>query len=78
MSRSVTVAGDRSPATTDRLTRYYNKIEETDVDQSTTSRENAPVLRTFRGRKRDTTHFDKHRLTKGLMRSHVSFFDFST
>ncbi|CAF0895311.1 unnamed protein product [Rotaria sp. Silwood1] len=73
LSRSITVAGDRSPSTTnDRLMRHYNKVEETDIDQSTTTKESAHKLRTFRGRKRDTTHFDKSRLTKGLMRSHIS------
>ncbi|CAF4887936.1 unnamed protein product, partial [Rotaria socialis] len=72
LSRSITVAGDRSPVTTDRLTRFYNKLEETDIDQSTTNKESGPILRTFRGRKRDTAHFDKSRLAKGLMQSHIS------
>ncbi|CAF0992403.1 unnamed protein product [Rotaria sordida] len=72
LSRSITVAGDRSPSTNDRLTRHYNRLEETDIDQSTTTKEGAHKLRTFRGRKRDTAHFDKSRLTKGLMRSHIS------
>ena len=49
---------------------------EGDGNQSTTDKESAPKLRTFRGWKRDTTHLDKSRLTKGLMRVHVS--DFSS
>jgi hypothetical protein len=72
--RSITVAGDRSPSTTDRLSHYYNKMEEGDIDQSTTDKDTEPKLRTFRGWKRDTTHLDKSRLTKGLIRSHVNLF----
>jgi len=74
--RSITLAGDRSSAITDRTFQYYSPIEEVDVNQSTTDKESAPKLRTFRGWKRDTTHLDKSRLTKGLMRSQVSFLSF--
>ena len=47
-------------------------MEEGDVDSATTDRTTAPKLRTFGGWKRDTGHLDKSRLTKGLMRSHVT------
>jgi len=47
-------------------------MDEGDIDAST-NKESGTKLRTFRGWKRDTTHLDKSRLTKGLMRSHVSF-----
>lgn len=70
LSRSITVAGDRSPSITDR-TFQYSEMNENDFDSSTT-KDTEPKLRTFRGWKRDTTHLDKARLTKGLMRSHVS------
>jgi len=46
-------------------------MDESDIDPST-NKDTGPKLRTFRGWKRDTTHLDKSRLTKGLMRSHVS------
>jgi hypothetical protein len=46
-------------------------MDEGDIDPST-NKDTGPKLRTFRGWKRDTTHLDKSRLTKGLMRSHVS------
>ncbi len=47
-------------------------MDEGDIDSSTTDKDTAPKLRTFRGWKRDTTHLDKARLTKGLMRPHVT------
>ncbi len=46
-------------------------MDESDIDPST-NKDTGPKLRTFRGWERDTTHLDKSRLTKGLMRSHVS------
>jgi hypothetical protein len=49
-------------------------MDEGDVDPSTTDKDTAPKLRTFRGWKRDTAHLDKARLTKGLMRSQVIIF----
>lgn len=71
MSRSITVAGDRSPSITDRSSQYYALDDENDTNQTTTDDSVEPKLRTFRGWKRDTTHLDKSRLTKGLMRAHV-------
>ncbi len=50
-------------------------MDESDIDPST-NKDTGPKLRTFRGWKRDTTHLDKSRLTKGLMRSQVSFLSF--
>jgi len=50
-------------------------MDEGDIDPST-NKDTGPKLRTFRGWKRDTTHLDKSRLTKGLMRSQVSFLSF--
>ena len=47
-------------------------MDEDNVDRSTTDNDAAPRVRTFRGLKRDTTHLDKSRLTKGLIRSNVS------
>lgn len=46
-------------------------MEDRDIDSST-NKDTEPKLRTFRGWKRDTTHLDKARLTKGLMQSRVS------
>ena len=72
LSRSITVAGDRTPSRTDRTFQYQATMDEGDVDSPTTDRSTAPKLRTFGGWKRDTGHLDKSRLTKGLMRSHVN------
>ena len=71
--RSVTVAGDRSPSTRNRLFQYNEATEDdgNDNDETAPSDGNASKLRTFRGWKRDTAHLDKSRLTKGLMRSNV-------
>jgi len=49
----------------------YTEMNDNDIDSST-NKDIQPKLRTFRGWKRDTTHLDKSRLAKGLMRSHVS------
>jgi hypothetical protein len=49
-------------------------MDEGDIDPSTTDKDTAPRLRTFRGWKRDTAHLDKARLTKCLMRSQVNIF----
>jgi hypothetical protein len=72
LSRSITVGGDRSPSIKDE-SFPYTTMDEGDIDPSTTNKDTEPKLRTFRGWKRDTAHLDKARLTKGLMRSHVSF-----
>ncbi|CAF3737280.1 unnamed protein product, partial [Adineta steineri] len=72
LSRSVTVAGDRSSSISDRTFQQYNTPEDDDADQSTTDKEPTTKLRTFRGWKRDTTHLDKSRLTKGLIRGNMT------
>ena len=69
LSRSITVAGDRSPSV-ERTFQYT--MEEGDIDRSTTDKDTQPKLRTFRGWKRDTAHLDKSRLAKGLTRPHVN------
>jgi hypothetical protein len=68
LSRSITVAGDRSPS----IDRTFQYTMEGDIDRSTTDKDTEPKLRTFRGWKRDTAHLDKSRLAKGLMRPHVN------
>ena len=68
LSRSITVASDRSPSLNDRSLQL-------DSDPLTTNKDNAPKFRTFRGRKRDSSHFDRSRLTKGLMQSYVSYLE---
>lgn len=76
LSRSITVAGDRTPSKTERTFQYQATMDEGDADPPTTDRSTAPKLRTFGGWKRDTGHLDKSRLTKGLMRSHVNISHF--
>jgi hypothetical protein len=73
LSHSITVPGDQSPSITDRSFQYSIPMDEDDIDSSTTDKDTAPTLRTFRGWKRDTAHLDKSRLTKGLLRSNVCF-----
>lgn len=71
LSRSVTVAGDRSPSSKIRSTDQTNPLNDEETDSTTTDKNDKQKLRTFLGWKRDTTHFDRSRLAKGLMRSQV-------
>jgi hypothetical protein len=72
LSRSVTVAGDRTQAVRGRPFHYNTPQEDVEKEQATAETSSVTTVRTFAGWKRDSTQSDKAHLSKGSMRPHVS------
>lgn len=74
LPRSITVAGDKSTISKKSSILSDDIVDDNDPEQRNLDDSGPSKLRTFRGRKRDTAHLDRSRLTKGLMRSHVNHY----